>query len=260
RAGRSSSSSRPMIFAGSSRPSMSFTETSLPALTTWLLVTMRPRPSTTKPEPRATSASGGSSPPPSHRWSGPPRSRALVRIVTTDGSSDLASATKFVGRPVTSGAGADDAGSAAGAGGGLFDRPSQAATSKTAAAARLLLVDRVHVLDAQVVQKRPEEIVFGLIEISLGLLEKQRKEIDGLFGQRQIALAVAVGRRHLAEMDERRRAHRQDERREVDVGQRPTRLVFWVWRLGIHRYATRPSLPCPSSPAGSSGIFRNLSG
>jgi hypothetical protein len=51
-------------------------------------------------------------------------------------------------------------------------------------------------------RSQTQEVVFGLIEIALGLLGKERKEIDGLLGQRQVNLAASIGVVHLPQVDE----------------------------------------------------------
>src|SRR5262245_53715901 len=140
-------------------------------------------------------------------------------MVTTDGSTERARATKSRAAAVACAGGGAGAGagtgaaaggaSAAGEGGAGASRPLQAGATTAATMTRtaLLLVVRVDVLDAQVVEQRPEQVVFGLIEISLGLLLEKCKEVDGLFGERQVCFdgPLAVGERHLPEVDERRR-------------------------------------------------------
>src|SRR5262249_29252423 len=76
---------------------------------------------------------------------------------------------------------------------------------------------RVDVRDAQVVRQAREQLLLGFVEVALRLLLEHAEDIDQMLRRLEVErVRLTVGRRHLAEGDQRRGCERKYVGRKID--------------------------------------------
>src|SRR5947209_3597029 len=110
---------------------------------------------------------------------------ASVWMFTTDARANLTSCTNEDGAPGTGTTGAGGRGTATGSAAftGGFSARAQPTSN------RLTLSSR-HILHPQVIEEVGEELLLLVAEVAARLVLQHPQDVDGLLGQRQVALAV----------------------------------------------------------------------